>query len=159
MIILKPQITETHLDALRKVESNDGDPRYLLSHAGAEGPYQIMPFMQKAYGLVDPYNEEEARKAARRILQDELDALGTLELAFAAYNAGRPRVANAVKKARSASWDRVRRHLPVETQQYVPKIAKHIQRPWTDASEDTPASRPSASLVQRLVEPILKALP
>jgi soluble lytic murein transglycosylase-like protein len=132
MIIYRPVITDAHLDALRKVESADG--KFLKSPAGAEGPYQIMPFMQKAYGLKDPYDEKTSREVAKRILQDELEALGTLELAFAAYNAGRPTVTKALKKAGTVKWSALSRFLPEETKKYVPKISKYLNIP-TDIKE------------------------
>lgn len=138
MIIYKPTITDAHLDALRKVESADG--KFLKSPAGAEGPYQIMPFMQKAYGLKNPYDEKTSREVAKRILEDELEALGTLELAFAAYNAGRPTVTKALKKAGTVKWSILGKYLPEETRNYVPKISKYLG--LSEATKEEPVVTP-----------------
>lgn len=114
------------LDALRQVESG-GDPS-AVSHAGAKGPYQFMDATAQAYGLADPFDEETAREAARALLNDEYEALGSLELALAAYNAGRPAVLKAVEKAGSTDWEEVDDFLPRETRNYVPKIRKELSK-------------------------------
>jgi hypothetical protein len=113
-------IDDTTLDAVRKVESNNG--KNLLSPAGAQGPYQFMPYMAKRVGLKDPYNEEESRKAAKWLLEDEFKALKDIKLALAAYNVGRPAVLAAIKKADSRDFDAVAKYLPKETRDYVPKV-------------------------------------
>jgi soluble lytic murein transglycosylase-like protein len=113
-------ISDALLDALRKVESYDG--KYLVSPAGALGPYQFMPRTARAYGLKDPMDETTSRIAARQYLEDELRALGDLKLAAAAYNAGRPAVLDAIRKAKSRDFEEVKKFLPEETQLYVPKI-------------------------------------
>lgn len=112
------------LDAIRQVESGGG--KFLKSSAGALGPYQFMPATAKAYGLDDPMDEEASREAARRLLQDELQALGDPLLAFAAYNAGRPAVLRAIEKAGTKNWVQVKNHLPAETRDYVPKVLRLI---------------------------------
>jgi len=105
------------LDALRQVESGGG--KHLVSPKGAMGPYQIMPYMAKAYGLADPMDEAASRAAARRILMDEYKALGNLEDALRAYNAGRPTV---------LEWRRGERELPQETQNYLPRYYAALKR-------------------------------
>jgi len=114
------------LDAVRQVESGGG--KYLDSPAGAQGPYQFMPATAKAYGLEDPYDEVTARDAAMRLINDEVAALGSLELGLAAYNAGRPMVQRAIKKAETKDWAEVSKHLPKETREYVPKIDDVFER-------------------------------
>jgi membrane-bound lytic murein transglycosylase D len=113
-------ITDATLDAVRKVESNDG--KYLKSPAGAEGPYQFMPATAKSYNLKDPYDETDSRRAARELLEDELDALKDEKLAFAAYNLGRTRLNKAIEKAGSREWEVVKNYVPEETRNYVSKI-------------------------------------
>lgn len=114
-------ITEATLDAVRWVESKNG--KYKKSPAGAMGEYQFMPATAKAYN-VDPTDDDptDDRAGARALLQDELKALGSLELALAAYNAGRPAVTRAIKKAGSKEWAKVAKYLPEETRLYVPKV-------------------------------------
>lgn len=81
------------LNAVRRIESADG--KYLKSKAGALGPYQIMPATARLYGVTDIkdlYDEAKSRALARKILEDEYGALGNLDDALRAYNAGRPKV-------------------------------------------------------------------
>lgn len=118
---------EKHLlDAVKWVESADG--KYLVSPAGALGPYQFMPATAKAYD-VDPTDDDwtDDRRGAGQLLLDEWRALGTLELAIAAYNTGRPNVLKAIKKAGSKEWGLVSKFLPLETRNYVPKVLKEYE--------------------------------
>ena len=123
--MINNEITDPLLDAVRQVESGGG--KYLKSSAGALGPYQFMPATARAYNLDDPFDEDESRRAARELLIDELEALGSLELALAAYNAGRGRITEAIKRAGSREWDAVKRFLPKETREYVPKVFKSMK--------------------------------
>lgn len=122
-------ITADILDAVRYVESANGTK--LKSPSGAEGPYQFMPATAKAYGLRDPYNEAASRAAAKRLLEDEYNALGSVELALASYNLGRPKLLKAIQKAGTSNWEDVRRALTemgiTETANYVPKINKALK--------------------------------
>lgn len=118
---------QTHLlDAIKQVESGGG--KYLVSPAGARGPYQFMPKTAKAYG-VDPTDDDwsDDRRGAAALVFDEWTALGTLELALAAYNAGRPNVLKAIKKAGSKEWGIVSKFLPLETRNYVPKVLREYE--------------------------------
>jgi hypothetical protein len=94
------------LDSIRKVESNDGDPRYMLSNKGAIGPYQIMPdtgktLIKRRFGVdIDGkdlqlalMDEATARLLADDLMQENLQRFGDEDLAIAAYNAGAPAVA------------------------------------------------------------------
>ena len=116
-------INDNLLDAIKQVESG-GVPKgqKAISPKGAQGPYQFMPATAKAYGLKDPFDEVAARTAANSLLTDELEALESLPLAVASYNAGRPKILNAIKKAGSADWEDVSEFLPKETQNYVEKV-------------------------------------
>lgn len=128
-----PSEMSAYLDALRQVESGGG--KYLRSPAGALGPYQFMPAMAEAYGLEDPFDETTARDAARRLLEDEYSALKDPLLALAAYNAGRPAITRAIKKAGGArDFDQIAAYLPKETREYVPKILdeKMKENGWED---------------------------
>lgn len=115
------------LDAVREVESGNG--KFLTSPAGAKGAYQFMPATAKAYG-VNPNDADESddREGAWKLLCDEYRALGSVELALAAYNAGRPRVMEAIQKAGSKDWDKVKAAFLemglAETAHYVGKYQK-----------------------------------
>jgi len=111
------------LDAVRQVESG-GNPN-AVSPAGAQGAYQFMPSMAKAFGI-DPFNEEQSRTAAAELLRQEYEALKSPELALAAYNAGRPAVLRAISRAKSNDWQQVAQYLPEETRNYVPKILSKL---------------------------------
>lgn len=113
------------LDVVEKVESN-GNPR-AVSKAGAKGAYQFTDATAKDYGLSDPYNRAESRKAASRKLTDDYGKFGQLELALAAYNAGAGRVDKLLKKRNGNDFSDIEAYLPTETQNYVRKIAKILR--------------------------------
>lgn len=73
------------LAAVAKVESG-GNPG-AISPAGARGLMQFMPATAAGYGI-DPMDPAQAIDGAARMLTEQQRALGTLELALAAYNAG-----------------------------------------------------------------------
>ena len=58
------------------------------SGAGAQGIAQFIPSTAAAYGLVDPFDPEEAMEAQAHLMSDLIGQLGSPELALAAYNAG-----------------------------------------------------------------------
>ncbi len=97
------------------------------SHAGAAGLWQFMPFTGKAYGLkinnyVDErYDPHKATEAALKYLAHLHKAYGQWELALAAYNCGPKKVEDAMKKVGSRDFWKIRKHLPKETRQYVPR--------------------------------------
>lgn len=123
---VKTNLDEHLLDAIMQVESGGG--KYLLSPAGAQGPFQFMPATARAYG-VNPTDDnwDDDRDGARQLLLDEWQALGSLELALAAYNTGRPNVLRAIKKAKSKEWGPVSKFLALETRQYVPKVLREYE--------------------------------
>lgn len=128
-VLDEDQMTNS-LKSIARVEArNDPDKGVwdtkAKSPAGAEGPMQIMPFMQRAYGVTNPYDPVQAMTAARKILGDELERFRDQRLAIAAYNAGAPAVLSAIKKAKSNDFERVREHLPKETRNYVDKVMGH----------------------------------
>ncbi|MFH1760220.1 MAG: transglycosylase SLT domain-containing protein [bacterium] len=103
----------------------------VLSPAGAVGLMQIMPstaeWLKKSPKLLLHPEENIALGVYydRWIFNLWKDIRGTDRLAFtmASYNAGRVRVLKAQKKAGQAKkWTHVYKHLPQETQKYVPKI-------------------------------------
>lgn len=107
------------------------------SPAGAAGLWQFMPSTGRSYGLaINPFIDdrrhvERSTAAAARHLRDLQDELGRLDLALAAYNAGRQRIAGALMRYRQAHLDAGsidfadlahEELLPQETADYVPKI-------------------------------------
>lgn len=58
------------------------------SPAGAQGIAQFMPSTAAAYGLLNPYDPEEAIDAQAHLMSDLLRQFGDPSLALAAYNAG-----------------------------------------------------------------------
>jgi hypothetical protein len=131
---IKPHI----LKAVRIVESNDGDPNFLKSGAGAEGPYQLMPKtgarIHKRLGLedpYDPYDEEQAKQIASHHLEDGLRRFGSIELALADYNAGHTLTSAAIKRAGSKEWPAVEQAFRdvgnTETADYVKKIYNALE--------------------------------
>jgi hypothetical protein len=82
-------VTDAHLDALRQIESSN-NPNAVNRDSGAMGAYQFMPGtvaqLAKQGIKFDPFNEPEAREAARQLLQDYTDrAGGDLNKGLAAY--------------------------------------------------------------------------
>lgn len=107
------------------------------SPAGAAGLWQFMPSTGRSYGLaINPFIDdrrhvERSTAAAASHLRDLRDELGRLDLALAAYNAGRQRIAGALMRYRKAHQgagsidfaDLARDELlPKETADYVPKL-------------------------------------
>lgn len=115
-------ISDDLLDAIARAETGGiSDPNSAVSPKGAKGQYQFMDATAKSYG-VDPSDPVSSRKGARQYLLDELSALGSIPLAVAAYNAGRPKVLEAIEKAGSRNLEDILPHLPQETQLYVYKV-------------------------------------
>jgi len=128
---LPDKVTDELLDAVRQVESGGG--KYLLSPAGAEGPYQLMPATGKRIHKklkikepYDPYDEEQARRIAKYHLEDGMERFGRMDLALADYNAGHPTIKAALNEANSQEFDAIKQYLPTETALYVPKVYKAL---------------------------------
>jgi cell wall-associated NlpC family hydrolase len=78
-------VSPTLLAAVAKVESGF-DPT-AVSSAGATGLMQLMPATASGLG-VDPKDPAQAVDGAARLLASDLQSLGSVDLALAAYNAG-----------------------------------------------------------------------
>lgn len=77
------------LDRVWKKESLRGDPRYMLSRAGAKGHFQFMDGTAKQYGLKDPNDFASSADAAGRYYRDLFKQFGgDPAKAAAAYNWG-----------------------------------------------------------------------
>jgi len=92
LILGKPSktvVTDQLLDAVKAVESG-GNPRAVNPQSGAMGAYQFMPgtvkTLQNQGVKFDPFNEPQAREAARGYLQTLLDKNnGDVDKALAQY--------------------------------------------------------------------------
>lgn len=104
------------------------------SRASAVGFWQFMKGTGRDYGLtVDYYLDErkdplQATEAAASYLRDLYNALGSWNLAVAAYNCGESRVRRVIRKGRTRDfWKLARKKLlPRETRNYVPKFMAAI---------------------------------
>ena len=121
---------EPDLDAIRYVESRGNVDA--VSPKGALGPYQLMPANIKTFGVKNPHDEKESRPAARKLLSEELKRFGgDRRIAYAAYNAGSPKVKRAIRAAQRFGWktdfDHIRHFLPKETRSYVEQVLEAMQ--------------------------------
>ncbi len=103
------------------------------SPAGAAGLYQLMPETARAQGLStfpfdQRYRPEKNARASARYLRTLHGRFKDWPLTLAAYNAGETRVAQLLSRHRARSFDEISRHLPAETQMYVPRIDAVLQR-------------------------------
>jgi len=103
------------------------------SPAGAAGLYQLMPETARAQGLStfpfdQRYRPEKNARASARYLRALHRRFKDWPLALAAYNAGETRVANLLSRHRARTFDDIARHLPAETQMYVPRLDALRQR-------------------------------
>lgn len=106
--------------AVMKVES--GFNPSARSPAGAIGLMQLMPSTARSLG-VNPYDPQQNVIGGAKYLAQMLKRYGgNVYLALAAYNAGPGNVDKAIKKAGTRDWNAVKRYLPKETQNYVPKV-------------------------------------
>lgn len=77
------------LDRVWKKESLRGDPRFMVSRAGAKGHFQFMDGTAKQYGLKDPMDFATSADAAGRYYRDLFNQFGgDPAKAAAAYNWG-----------------------------------------------------------------------
>lgn len=116
------------INAIVQVESA-GNPN-AVSKAGAQGLMQIMPQMQVALGVKDPFDPQQSITGGESLIGEELDRYQDLRVALAAYNAGSPAVNNAIRIAgktrKTATFEDILPHIPRETKLYVPKVISHL---------------------------------
>lgn len=108
------------------------DPR-ARSPEGATGLFQLMPATAKRFGLstwpIDHrMRPEPSARAAAQYLRFLYGKFKDWRLALAAYNCGEGRVEGLLKKHEGTSYDSIARHLPAETQMYVPKVESVLLR-------------------------------
>ena len=100
-----------------------------ISRVGAAGPWQFMRGTGRQFGLrinsaVDQRRDIiKSTDAALEFLTQLYDRYGDWALALAAYNAGPGRVNSAIRRSGGETdfW-KIRKYLPRETRQYVPKF-------------------------------------
>jgi membrane-bound lytic murein transglycosylase D len=118
----------TELALLPMVESSFNPMAYSRAHAS--GLWQFIPGTGKRYDLTQNWWYDGRRDivastgAALDYLKDVYDMHGDWQLALASYNWGENAVARAIEKNRAAGLPRDYSSLrmPLETQQYVPKL-------------------------------------
>ena len=127
--LLKPVFTAQQVPPelfwVAEVESSfDAGAR---SPAGAVGLYQLMPATAKRFGLsLWPRDQrlqpEDSARASAQYLKYLHDHFQDWRLALAGYNAGEGTVQKLLDRYKTRNYDDIARHLPAETQMYVPKI-------------------------------------
>ena len=99
----------------------------LVSWAGAVGPWQLMPYEAKRFGLRtgntdDRMDYYKSTHAAAKLMKELYDEFGDWLLVVAAYNGGSGRVRQAIRKAGSRDFWNLQYYLPEETRTHVKKF-------------------------------------
>ncbi|MBS1627974.1 MAG: lytic transglycosylase domain-containing protein [Bacteroidetes bacterium] len=100
----------------------------LVSWAGAVGPWQLMDYEGKRFGLhVKGYTDErtdyyKSTQVAAKLLKELYQQFGDWLLVIAAYNGGAGRVKNAIAKSGSRDFWKLQFLLPEETRNHVKKF-------------------------------------
>jgi membrane-bound lytic murein transglycosylase D len=100
----------------------------LVSWAGAVGPWQLMPYEAKRFGLrtggaVDDRTDfYKSTHAAARLMKELYSEFGDWLLVVAAYNGGAGRVRQAIRKSGSRDFWDLQYFLPEETRNHVKKF-------------------------------------
>lgn len=115
---------EAHILAAIGSTESRGNPN-AVSSAGAMGLMQIIPQMQKALGVTNPFDETQSMRGGARLFEQLYQHFkGDLTKTVAGYNTGQPNVDNAIKKYGEQHW---LEHMPQETQQYVGRNAANLR--------------------------------
>ncbi len=131
---LRPIFTSAHVPGelvwLAEVESSFN--AQARSPAGAVGLYQLMPITARGEGLqLTPSDERldpaKNARAAASLLHSLHRQFPDWRLTLAAYNAGQGRVRELLGDDKSRGYDQIARHLPAETQLYVPKVEATVK--------------------------------
>ena len=99
-----------------------------LSKSGASGLWQFMKSTARMQGLVINEIIDERRDpvkstaAALDYLEFLHESFGDWTLAIAAYNCGPGNVRKAIRRGNSKDYWTIRKHMPRETQKYVPRV-------------------------------------
>jgi soluble lytic murein transglycosylase-like protein len=87
-----------------------------------------MPANVRKFGVKDAFNPKENIAAGNALLAEEQERFGDVKLAAYAFNAGSPRVMNAIRRAGTNDPDRVAKYLPASTRQYGDKVLALVQQ-------------------------------
>ena len=114
------------------------------SPAGAAGLFQLMPETAKRFGLsLSPrdqrFQTEPSATASAQYLKYLFNRFQDWRLALAAYNAGEGAVQKLLDRYKARSYDDIARHLPAETQMYVPRVEAIILQREGAQLEELPA--------------------
>ncbi len=99
-----------------------------ISSAGATGIWQLMNDVREEFGLrvdgqVDErYDINRASEAALKDLKRMFKAYNNWEMTLAGYNCGAGRLGEAIKRAKSSEFAKVKKFLPQQTQEYNSKF-------------------------------------
>ena len=103
-----------------------------VTEGSAVGPWQLMPYEGKRFGLKMKKSFDErtsytkSTEVAAQLLKELHDEFGNWLLVIAAYNCGMGRVKQAIAKAHSKDYWKLEQYLPQETRYHVKKyIATH----------------------------------
>ncbi|MDE3235326.1 MAG: lytic transglycosylase domain-containing protein [Bacteroidota bacterium] len=100
----------------------------LVSWAGAVGPWQLMDYEAKRFGLhTGRYADDrtdfyKSTYVAARLLKELYDEFGDWLLVIAAYNGGPGRVKRAIERTHSRDFWKLQYFLPEETRNHVKKF-------------------------------------
>jgi hypothetical protein len=141
---LQKLISQQSPETQARIATESAGNPFAVSPKGAQGLAQLMPStaMEIAKQLGEEYlplradmSLEQQQKSIEQNIRfgdyyykKQLKRFNDPKLAWAAYNAGPQRVANAITKAGSRKWDTVARYLPQETRDYVPRILNAKQK-------------------------------
>lgn len=123
-----------------------------VSTSNARGIWQLMNDVREEFGLrVDGTVDERldlyrGTEAALKDLKRMFKAYENWELALAGYNCGVGRLGQAMKRAKSKDFDRVKKFLPEETQNYIPKFIAFTYVMKNYRAHDLKAALPSLDL-------------
>jgi membrane-bound lytic murein transglycosylase D len=128
-----------------------------VSHAGAVGPWQLMPATARYLGLKVQGKNDERRHfykstvAAAKYLKSLHTQFGDWLLVLAAYNGGAGTVYKAIRRSGSRNFWALQKHLPNETRLHVKRfIGAHY---YFDASgSETVLTHAEAVQYQKLLE-------
>jgi len=118
--------------------------RRALSPFGAAGLFQLTPDTAKRFGLSlwprdERYQPQPSATATALYLKYLYDRFQDWRLALAAYNCGEGTVQKLLDRYHTHDYDRIARHLPAETQMYVPRVEAVIMEREGVPLEQLPA--------------------
>jgi membrane-bound lytic murein transglycosylase D len=118
--------------------------RRALSPVGAAGLFQLMPDTAKRFGLSlwprdQRYQPNPSAEASAQYLKFLYGRFKDWRLALAAYNAGEGTVQKLLNRYHARDFDSIARHLPAQTQMYVPRVEAVILEREGAKLEELPA--------------------